>query len=67
MLSPRWEGGGKDLLPRLAGCVDGVNIKVMKAGGLREALRMIAVATIPSPASLWRTDASCCQMARVPA
>jgi L-alanine-DL-glutamate epimerase-like enolase superfamily enzyme len=29
---------------RLAGCVDGVNIKVMKAGGLREARRMIAVA-----------------------
>jgi L-alanine-DL-glutamate epimerase-like enolase superfamily enzyme len=31
-------------IPRLAGCVDGVNIKVHKAGGLREALRMIAVA-----------------------
>lgn len=31
-------------IPRLAGCVDGVNIKVMKAGGLREVLRMIAVA-----------------------
>jgi L-alanine-DL-glutamate epimerase-like enolase superfamily enzyme len=31
-------------IPRLAGCVHGVNIKVMKAGGLREALRMIATA-----------------------
>jgi L-alanine-DL-glutamate epimerase-like enolase superfamily enzyme len=31
-------------IPRLAGCVDGVNIKVQKAGGLREARRMIAVA-----------------------
>ena len=33
-------------IPRLAGCVDGVNIKVMKAGGLREAQRMIAVARV---------------------
>ncbi len=31
-------------IPRLADCVDGVNIKLMKAGGLREARRMIAVA-----------------------
>ena len=31
-------------IPRLAGRVDGVNIKVIKAGGLREARRMIAVA-----------------------
>jgi len=31
-------------IPRLVGCVDGVSIKVMKAGGLREAYRAIAVA-----------------------
>ncbi|MGD8397666.1 MAG: dipeptide epimerase [Anaerolineae bacterium] len=31
-------------VPRLAGCCDGVNIKVQKAGGLREAQRAIAVA-----------------------
>ena len=31
-------------IPELAGFVDGVNIKVQKAGGLREALHMIAVA-----------------------
>jgi len=31
-------------IPRLAGCVDGINIKLAKCGGLREALRMIAVA-----------------------
>jgi L-Ala-D/L-Glu epimerase len=31
-------------IPRLAGVVDGVNIKLAKCGGLREALRMIATA-----------------------
>lgn len=31
-------------IPRLADSVDGVNIKLMKCGSLREALRMIAVA-----------------------
>jgi L-alanine-DL-glutamate epimerase-like enolase superfamily enzyme len=31
-------------IPRIAGCVDGINIKLMKCGGLREAMRMIAVA-----------------------
>ena len=29
---------------RLAGCVDGINIKLMECGGLREALRMIHIA-----------------------
>jgi L-alanine-DL-glutamate epimerase-like enolase superfamily enzyme len=31
-------------IPGLAGCVDGINIKLAKCGSLREALRMIAVA-----------------------
>jgi len=31
-------------IPRLAGAVDGINIKLAKCGGLREALRMIATA-----------------------
>ena len=31
-------------LPALAGCVDGINIKLMECGGLREALRMIHIA-----------------------
>jgi L-alanine-DL-glutamate epimerase-like enolase superfamily enzyme len=31
-------------IPRLIGAVDGINIKLSKCGGLREALRMIAVA-----------------------
>jgi L-alanine-DL-glutamate epimerase-like enolase superfamily enzyme len=31
-------------LAALVGCVDGINIKLMKTGGLREALRMIAFA-----------------------
>jgi len=30
-------------IPRLAGCARGINIKLMKCGGLREALRMIHV------------------------
>jgi L-Ala-D/L-Glu epimerase / N-acetyl-D-glutamate racemase len=31
-------------IPKLAGAVDGINIKLSKCGGLREALRMIATA-----------------------
>jgi L-alanine-DL-glutamate epimerase-like enolase superfamily enzyme len=31
-------------IPRLAGAVDGINIKLSKCGGVREALRMIATA-----------------------
>jgi L-alanine-DL-glutamate epimerase-like enolase superfamily enzyme len=31
-------------IPRLVGAVDGINIKLAKCGGLREALRMVAVA-----------------------
>jgi L-Ala-D/L-Glu epimerase len=31
-------------IPRLADCVDGINIKLMKCGGLRQALKMIHVA-----------------------
>ena len=31
-------------IPKLAGVVDGINIKLSKCGGLREALRMIATA-----------------------
>lgn len=31
-------------VPRLAGCVDGINLKLMKAGGIREGLRVIHTA-----------------------
>ncbi|HZS76173.1 MAG TPA: dipeptide epimerase [Ktedonobacteraceae bacterium] len=31
-------------IPRVAGCVDGINIKLMKCGGLRNALKMIHTA-----------------------
>lgn len=33
-----------DDIPRLAGCVDGINIKLTKCGSLREAVRMVHVA-----------------------
>jgi L-alanine-DL-glutamate epimerase-like enolase superfamily enzyme len=33
-----------DQIADLAGCVDGINIKLVKCGGLREALKMIHVA-----------------------
>ncbi|MFB1485117.1 dipeptide epimerase [Corallococcus sp. RDP092CA] len=35
---------GPESVVRLAGCVDGVNIKLLKAGGLRRAMRMILLA-----------------------
>ena len=35
-----------DDIPRLAECVDGINIKLMKCGGLRHALKMIYVARV---------------------
>jgi len=31
-------------IPRIAGCVDGINIKLMKCGGIHQALKMIHVA-----------------------
>jgi L-alanine-DL-glutamate epimerase-like enolase superfamily enzyme len=31
-------------IPRVAGCVDGINIKLMKCGGVRQALKMIHTA-----------------------
>jgi len=31
-------------IPRISGCVDGINIKLMKCGGIRHALKMIHVA-----------------------
>jgi L-alanine-DL-glutamate epimerase-like enolase superfamily enzyme len=33
-----------DDIPRIVGCVDGINVKLMKCGGLRHALKMIHVA-----------------------
>jgi L-Ala-D/L-Glu epimerase len=33
-----------DDVPRLAGCVDGINVKLVKCGGMREAARMIRAA-----------------------
>jgi L-alanine-DL-glutamate epimerase-like enolase superfamily enzyme len=33
-----------DDIPRVAGCVDGINIKLMKCGGLHQALKMIHIA-----------------------
>ena len=33
-----------DDIPRVADCVDGINIKLMKCGGIRQALKMIHVA-----------------------
>src|SRR5207244_2424535 len=33
-------------IPRVAECVDGINIKLMKCGGIRHALKMIHVARV---------------------
>ena len=33
-----------DDVPRLVGCVDGINVKLVKCGGMREAVRMIRTA-----------------------
>lgn len=35
-----------DDIPRVAGCVDGIVIKLMKCGGIRQALKMIHVARV---------------------
>ena len=35
---------GPATFPKLAGAYDGINIKLMKAGGIQEAMRMIQVA-----------------------
>ena len=44
-------------IPALAGVVDGINIKLSKCGGLREALRMIATARLLMPTAMVRLSA----------
>jgi len=44
-------------IPRLAGKVDGINIKLAKCGSLREALRMIATARTTMPKAKVRLSA----------